>query len=222
MNLLNDYQLAVMLNELYQDNGGNVKWDHYDPGDTDSICWAYQRVDGVSYVALRGSKTAKDWERDFMAVANPFTHDQLGPVHLGFLIGMSELWVEIKATVPGPYVIMGHSLGAARADILSGFMVISGVDPLYIFCCGEPKPGFQKLAVIMGRIPKNSYRNTYGPAHDIVTDVPLGAPPVLFVHSKALIDITAKPSLDDVLKLSVFAEHHMGLYVQALQAKNVQ
>jgi hypothetical protein len=216
MNILSDKEIVLLCNQLYLPNGGD-KFDFYDPGTTDGICWAVKKIDGVVYIGLRGSVTVQDWLRDFTAIADPFSHAALGPCHPGFLKGLNGLWQEIKAKYGnGPYVVFGHSLGAGRTCILVGMMVLDGAIVLRRVCFGEPKPAFQKLANIIKSVPAVSYRNGDTHGHDVVTDVPLSIPPQEYVHPVPLISVCASPTIEITLKLGVFAFHHMPLYVEAL------
>lgn len=210
--MLTDKQIAQGCVSLY--DGSLSLFDHYDAGATDGICWASLRMDNETYIFLRGSITIQDWLRDATAIANPFSHDALGPCHPGFYIGMHELWTEIKAKTQAPWVIAGHSLGAGRACILSGIMILDGVVPLKRVCFGEPLPGFAKLGKILSVIPEqNSYRNGDAIHHDPVTDVPLSIPPEEYVHPVPLKLVTAMP-VDN--SMGIFSWHHMPLYVEAL------
>jgi hypothetical protein len=211
--MLTDYQIAMACCDIY--NGPlSRQWDIYDLGTTDGICWGAFRVDGITYIILRGSVTAQDWLRDATAIANPFTHDALGACHPGFYIGMHELWAEIKTKTQGPWVIAGHSLGAGRACILSGVMIVDGHVPLKRTCFGEPLPAFSKLAKVLSAIPEqNSYRNGDAVHHDPVTDVPLSIPPEEYVHPVPLKLVTAMPTDNS---MGVFSWHHCPLYAEAL------
>lgn len=216
---MTDAQIANLLLDLY---GGKNSFDFVESGSGDSgICWAHKRVDGVDYIFLRGSVTLQDWFRNLLALAAPWTHETLGPVHPGFLLGMDRCWAEIKQRTSGPWVVSGHSLGAARAAVLTGLMIESGVTPLCRVVFGEPKPGFSKLAQYISHVPSRSYRNGHNRDHDLVTSVPISFPPEEYVHAEALIDVTAIPSLKQTLKYGPLRYHVMELYAQALAALKV-
>ena len=181
------------------------------------VCWASKRVDGVDVVMLRGSTTPTDWVRDFIALVSPFEHDDLGPVHPGFLIGMADVWRAIFKATTGPRIVAGHSLGAGRACILTGLMVKSGYPPIRRVCFGEPKPGFAQLASIISAVPAASYRNGDAHHHDIVTDVPITFPPEEYVHPLALTEVCAVPgSAGPQPEWGPLNWHHMPLYRAAL------
>jgi hypothetical protein len=222
--MISDLTLAKLCESLYAYPGQQPEtWAHYDDGAySDGVCWAVKEIEDCSIVVLRGSTTAEDWRRDFQAFANPFHHDDLGPVHPGFLSGMRTVARELTATVPfsNKIILTGHSLGAARASILTGLLALGrrdGVIARVVF--GEPRPGFQPLADLIKDVPGRSYRNVANGTHDLVTDVPFSIPPEDYVHPTALIDVSAAPGADLAARWGPFALHHMGLYVQALQTQ---
>jgi hypothetical protein len=205
--------IAGLLVDLYA--GANT-FDNYAPGIGPSgICWASKRVDGVDVILLRGSVTFWDWFKDFLALATPFEHETLGPIHQGFGLGMDRAWRDISEVTKGPYIVAGHSLGAGRAAILTGIMIESGVQPLARVVFGEPKPGFDRLKQYIARVPGFSYRNGDTHAHDLVTDVPITFLLEEYEHPTPLIEVLATPAAD--APNGVFKWHNMGLYRAALK-----
>jgi hypothetical protein len=212
---MTDLQIANSLVDLYA--GTLTSFDFVEPGKGDSgICWSSKRSDGVDYIFLRGSVTLADWFKDLIALAAPWTHDTLGPVHPGFLLGMDRCWAEIKFKTAGPWVVSGHSLGAGRAAILTGLMLEDGISPLARVTFGEPKPGFAQLAKFISKVPTRSYRNGHNRDHDLVTSVPISFPPEEYAHAETLIDVSAIPSLEETILHGPLRYHSMKLYVQAL------
>ena len=107
------------------------------------------------------------------AIADPSAHQGLGPVHPGFFAGLPELWTRLKPrSTQKPCIVAGHSLGAARASLFTGLMVLDGKPPVRRLCFGEPRPGFPQAASIIANVRSRSYCNANGRAHDLVTDVP--------------------------------------------------
>ena len=165
---------------------------------------------------LRGSQTFIDWWRDFDAWADPFHKLQLGHVHPGFLIGMEQVWTEAKPLIGTKVVVCGHSLGASRADILCGLMVLDGHAPIARIAIAEPKPGFADFAAIIAAVPSVAFCNGDDDGHDLITDSPLSFPPEEYVHPTALTRVKSSPPPND--KLGIFAYHHWYLYAAAIQA----
>jgi len=215
--MTSDLWIAQRLVDLY---AGGTGFDYYDPGKGPSgICWASQRSEDVTDIFLRGSATFWDWVKDLMLLPAPWEHDTLGLIQPGFALGMDRCWAAIKANTIGPWRLHGHSLGAARADILAGLMLEEGIAPLGLVLFGEPKPGFQKLADYIASVPRHSYRNgnpTGLRGHDLVTDYPILASPPRYVHPSKLIDVSAVPDLKVDLEYGIFRFHHLPLYVEAL------
>jgi hypothetical protein len=209
-----DLQIAQLVDAIYAHPGDNPGWDHLDDGsDGDGVYWATKRLGPMTVVVFRGSVTAEDFARD---AAAPYWIDRdLGPVHLGFLQGMKDVWEELQPILALPWIAAGHSLGAARALILAGLASRVEMAPASVVVFGEPRPGFQRLADILKAVPIRSYRNMDADGHDLVTDVPYHLPPVWpYVHPRALIDVSEHPS--DPSDHGPFRYHHMGLYLAAV------
>lgn len=216
---MTDAQIASQLSALYdytKSPSDTMPFDYLDSGvGPRGICWALKRVDGVDYVLFRGSATPWDWFKDLLAVADPYIHESFGAVHQGFALGMDRCWRDIKAHTTGPYVVAGHSLGAARATYLCGLMLESMVMPLRRVVFGEPKVGFQMFSDIVAVVPAKSYRNGDDEHHDLVTDVPFRIPPfLLYTHPTPLTNVCCQPETGS--RRDLFAWHHMGMYEQAL------
>lgn len=214
---MTDFGLAQIELGIYGKR--TVAWDYHSDGQrSDSVVWgAVRGTDGVTTIALRGSIVLIDWIRDVMAFADPCQHGVLGPVHIGFSLGMEATWAEIKATTHGPYRVIGHSLGAARAAILTGLMVADGATVVERVVWGEPLSGFQQLATLIAKVPARSYRNgDLKYLHDRVTDFPYSFPPEEYVRASPLIDVTVAPGASLLSKLGLFSWHHMDLYAAAM------
>lgn len=221
--MISDAEIAALCAGIYAYPGQpGVVWDHYDAGESgDRVCWALKRVPGTVVLVFRGSVTWLDWLRDLTAIADPFHHDDVGPVHPGFLSGMRTVERELGGLVSKDeqLVIAGHSLGAGRAAILTGLLVVDGWKPLARVVFGEPKPGFAQLGQLIAGVPGRSYRNGDATSHDLVTDVPFSMPPEEYVHPTPIIPVVAKPVPGLFGQFGAFAWHHMPLYQQALQEK---
>lgn len=212
-----DKDIAVLVNSLYEyPNIPKIEWLY--KGTDGGVFWAIKRIDDIDIVVFRGSTTLEDWVRDFEAVADPLEDDDIGPVHPGFNEGMLEVFDKLSDISRGQNVIVtGHSLGAGRASILTGYMVYHRCPPLSRVVFGEPRPGFQHLADLVQTVPGRSYRNGCGTGldYDLVTALPLNVWPEEYVHPTRMVDVTGSPPADD--PWSLFRWHHMPLYVKALQ-----
>jgi hypothetical protein len=223
--MIPDITLAKLCQALYSYGQPPEDWAHYDDGtDDDGVCWAVKEIEDYSVIVLRGSVTLLDWRKDFQAFVDPFHHDDLGPVHPGFLSGMRTVQREIATliSIGRQIIITGHSLGAARASILTGLLRISPrrADVAARVVFGEPRPGFQQLADLINGVPGASYRNAADGHHDLVTDVPFAIPPEDYVHPTSLIDVSAPPDGGLVSRWGPFSLHHMSLYVKALTTES--
>lgn len=217
--MISDLRAAELCAASYLANATSPKpFVIFDEGKDDGICWGIVQEDDCDVIVLRGSYTNEDWLRD--AMARPYMSRRMGPVHHGFYLGMDNAWTDMKKhlRMDAKYVITGHSLGAARAALLTGIMLDDAwpIEARIVF--GEPKPGFSTLAEFIRGIPARSYRNGISDAHDLVTDLPftIAALGLDYVHPVPLTLVSAPPPVDDVTGL--FAWHHSSLYVEALKA----
>jgi hypothetical protein len=216
-----DAEIAALCNGLYDYPGfASIAWDRLEqPVEDNGICWALKRLDTVDVIVLRGSTTRQDWMRDFEAVANPFTHFALGPVHPGFLAGMENAYAAMKSGLRDDVIVCGHSLGAARAGVLTGLMVLDGRAPVARVVFGEPRPGFAAFAQLIASVPARSYRNGNDVLYDLVTDLPIALGPENYVHPCPLTQVCEEPGSDWTQQWGVFAWHAMPLYLAALEKR---
>src|SRR5579859_421945 len=139
---MTDHDLAQIQLAIYADAPPSPDyWSHLGTGD---MVYGIRRAEyaehgSVDVICFRGSVTFKDWLLDFAAFADPFIHSGLGPVHPGFYAGMDIAWQQIRAISRAPRIVIGHSLGAARAAVLTGLMVLDGQAPVQRVVWGEPK-----------------------------------------------------------------------------------
>lgn len=210
--MITDRTLAALCAGIYAYPGAiPITWDWFDDGaDDDQICWGVKRIDGIDVIVMRGSSTFTDWKRDFDAWADPFHKTAIGRVHPGFLLGMEQVWAEAKGKVGHDIAVTGHSLGAARAGILTGLMVRDGIAPIARVVFGEPKPGFKDFADLILPVPSRSYCAGDDRGHDLVTDVPFSFPPEQYLHPTSLISVSVSPAAAD--PWGPFRYHHMPAY----------
>jgi hypothetical protein len=209
-----DADCAALCAAIYNTTSG-TGFDHFDLGADDGICWALKRLDGFDVIVLRGSQTELDWLRDFRAFTIP---TRIGHVHAGFFEGMEHMWADLRPLLEQPVIVIGHSLGAAHADVLTALMVKDGVPPIVRIVFGEPRPGFADLAEIVRKVPGRSYRNCELIWHDDVTDVP----PFPYEHPTAPIKVCAPPSGSWLDRFGPFSWHHIELYQAALRTAATQ
>ena len=210
-----DAAIVELCAEIYRPTAIVGAFDHYDAGMDDGICWAVKRLDGFDVVVFRGSVTRQDWLRDIQVVAMP---SRIGHVHSGFYSGMEHMWGDLKPMLSQPAIITGHSLGAARADVLTALMTVDSVPPVARVVFGEPKPGLLDFAKLITGTPGRSYRNGDSTHHDLITDVPFSFPPEQYVHPTPIIPVCCRPAGVEFADLGVFAWHHIGLYQTAIAA----
>ncbi len=196
--------------------GQKAAFDIYiDPGHKDwsGIAWAAKKIGAVWFIVLEGSHDAPDWAKDFRFLPQDVDGVTL---HRGFNQGMRVLVDAISLLCVGAKVILGHSLGAARADILTWYLESSGDHVLAYIRWGEPAPGYgPRLGTSLVGIPGRSYRNVKpSPRHandvDLVTEVP----PAIFDarHPQPFTDIYAQPDAE-ASKWGLLSWHHFKLYL---------
>jgi hypothetical protein len=168
--MISEHDIAQLCLDIYQ--GQPAQWDQLEVP-PDGVAFGIKEFpEGIALI-FRGSATLQDWLRNAEAIADPSAHQGLGPVHPGFFAGLPELWTRLKPRLTQkPCIVAGHSLGAARASLFTGLMVLDGKPPVRRLCFGEPRPGFPQAAGIIANVRSRSYRNANGRAHDLVTDVP--------------------------------------------------
>ena len=216
-----DKEVLDFVADLYQyPSGSAVSWDHVDPGaDTAGIYWGAMKLhSGVWVIVPRGSVTPSDFERDAWAV---LTDDpDIGFVHDGFFRGVVATLGKIKSIVgDDPWLIAGHSLGAAHTDLLAGKAIKTWRAPLRYVRFGEPRPGLSELVHILSAIPGASYRTVGPDGHDEVTDLPPPLP-LPYEHPQNFTDLKVpqQPTTDP---WGLFRYHHIQIYQQGLTLEHL-
>jgi hypothetical protein len=208
-----DALIASYCGLIYKPTAIISGFDHFDAGLDDGVCWALKKLPGYDLIVFRGSITVQDWIADFRAMAVP---SRIGHVHVGFYAGMEHVWSDLRPLLSQPAIIAGHSLGAARAGVMTALMTVDGSVPAARVVFGEPKPGLMDFAAIIKDVPARSYRNGDAVHHDLVTDVPFSFPPLQYVHPTPIVPVCCKPDGDEFEQGGVFAWHHVSLYETAL------
>ena len=212
---MTDKAIAYLQLAMYGDEVHDVAWDDHTGTSNVRVVWGAKLADdGITDVVFRGTTDLAALLMDLHAL---HTQDVpiLGRVHPGFYDSMEWVWQAVRSNIPPPWRFSGHSLGAARASILTGLAVRDGKPPVARLGWGEPKSGFAELAKLIGSIPTRSYRNSSragGRHHDPVTDVPAYFPNYEYVHSATLIDICSPPT--DKPEWDLLAWHSCQLYAE--------
>jgi lipase (class 3) len=214
-----DALIASYCGMIYKPTAIIAGFDHFDAGLDDGVCWALKKLPEFDLIVFRGSLTLQDWINDVRAIAVP---TRIGHVHIGFHAGMEHAWSDAKPMISQPAIVAGHSLGAARADVLSALMTVDGAMPAARVVFGEPKPGLLDFAELIKDIPARSYRNGDNVHHDLITDIPFSFPPMAYVHPTPIVPVCCRPEGDAFEQLGVFAWHHVQLYETALAALSQQ
>jgi hypothetical protein len=210
--MVSERDIANLCRDIYPGGAPASAWDLLEIPAA-GVAFGLKDFGNAVAVIFRGSTTIEDWLRDAEAVADPFEHAELGPVHPGFFAGLPELWARLKPRLNNkPCIVAGHSLGAARASLFTGLMIVDKQPPVRRICFGEPRPSFPKAAQIIATVRGRSYFNSNGRGHDVVTDVPFTTFIEDYVHATPLVPVTAPPTDADVLELLIFAWHPMRLY----------
>lgn len=215
--MITDKDLAMLCLGIYgRPSSPPISWDYYDNGAGFGVCWGLKKTQGVSILVCRGSVTVPDWIRDVEAIAE--WHADLGAhVHPGFNRGTAAVWLIARKIIRSdPWLVIGHSLGAAEADNITAYGILDGNPPAARVVFGEPKPGFANFAALVAKAPGRSYRNKDDNGHDIVTDVPVSFFAEPYERATPLIDIVASPPPYD--GIDEFRYHHMELYAAAVPA----
>jgi len=171
------------------------------------------RQDGLNVFAIEGTHSPLGWALDFFGLRTEdqqgFEHATLGWLHGGFydaaVAALPRLALE---AVRGPYVITGHSLGAALALLIGGLLIQDeklGVShPIKICAFAPPRVGGKLFVETVMTVPLSAYR--FG--NDPVPEIPIALPGFPY-EQVPLIEI-GSPKLDP------FACHSIANYVAAV------
>ena len=208
---ITDLQIVDAMVALH--DGGLATFDGgMTPSENGAIYWALKRFPETDLILFRGSQDATDWLRDLMALpVRPQRHPQLGVVHAGFLIGMEGTFAAIAPLLRRPFIVAGHSLGAAHACLFAGLWLTQrtiGTPTLQrIMLCGCPNPADATLKSLLAPLPIISYRNRRDPICEV--------PPAPFVRVREFTAIDGKPPLGDGLGV---LDHPIHRYQAGLRA----
>lgn len=173
-------------------------------GDFDHVLKVGCITAGIKYlphatvIVFRGSCDLEDWLNDFNIA--PDFDEQLGIISGGFLNDVREFVLKVKPMIEGSLIVTGHSLGAARACLLTALMK---ADQLIVFGC--PRIGFNKLSdLLKANCPHVlNFKNH----DDIVTNLP----PFIYRSISEQTQILSNPTPQNDIEA-----HEISRYVEAL------
>jgi triacylglycerol lipase len=171
------------------------------------------------YVVLRGTRTVKEWVRNFSINLHPFALPNYGKVHEGFMQTFMSIRQDVRETLASAnrmrIYVAGHSLGAALATLALPDIESTTrckVDALYTY--GSPRVGDDGFVRKFNeRFIDRSFRivNT----SDVVTSIPLPVPLAgivggYFSHVDTPVDLTVQEG-------DLEENHSMGTYLSELK-----
>ena len=212
MSIKLDSELCVLCAKLY---ASGYAWDVLWQEKTWGLDAAKSLFQNATVFVHRGSATPRDWFDDFICV-DVYEDEALGSLPLGFA-GPLRPWYEAnKAYMEPDMILIGHSLGAARAVEHAAMLALDGMRPRAVVVWGEPRAGMKTLAHALEGIPVHSYRNR----HDPVCDVPMAVWPLDWQHGHDVVALDAPPLVGD--EWGGLADHHIELYVEGMKKLNPQ
>lgn len=158
--------------------------------DRSVVAYLTAQPDSMNVLAIEGTHDVLGWALDFLALPisahAPKQHPTLGMLHAGFLAAAEALLPRIAVAVVGkPWVITGHSLGAALALLVGALMADEDNPPLKIAAFAPPRVGGPHFLEALAAIPISAYR--FG--NDPVTEVPFTVVPQFDYRQVPLIQI---------------------------------
>ena len=210
---LTDGDLAHICAELYANPVASA-WDLFWPQSEHGLTAALRRVGAHDVIVHRGSTTVEDWWDD-LGSELPIGDPDIGLLPFGFALPLLPFYTKTAGLIrPGP-ILIGHSLGAARAVEHAGKLAAKGNRPLAVVVWGEPKPGMAELANALDGVPVRSYRNRADP----VPTVPVTMGLLAWQHGHAITPLNVAPAPSDS---GPFADHHFPLYEAGTAALSPQ
>ncbi len=205
-------------------DGEQFAWDHQATVSNDAgVFYGLKRVGGITYVVFRGTDTPIDFVRD--AEAYTAYDPDLGSVYAGFLRDMRATASYILSRCYDPLVVVGHSLGAMRANVFCGLAKIKGAEIIRRVTFGEPWGCGQHLANLIADIPAAAYCAISGEDRDPVTELPPQIGPIFdYFRPSPLIDLPVTVTAAARADLPLCPLHYSPGYlagVKALEAAHV-
>lgn len=213
--MITDLDAANLCQSLYNDEKA---FDFI--GSIEDVDFAIKEYPDCTALVFEGSHNLTDWANDFDAHMVPAIELNGALVHHGFYRGLSAMLVRtlVKLAKDKPVYCIGHSLGAGRAHIFGGMLIVAGYH-IEVVTFGSPRPGDKKLADILEPFPNRSYWNYHDEwNHDIVGDVPVAITPLFqFLTPRERIKVSVQPEATDPWG-HIMGWHHLKYYIQGLSA----
>jgi len=166
-------------------------------------------ADPINVASFRGSKEARDWAMDFLAIPvlehATLEDGHVGLVHRGIAAGaLSVLGRVAEALGQDPYALTGHSLGGGLALLTAAFLIARGHrPPSRIVTFAAPRVGMADYVRLLAPVSVTEYQ--FG--NDVVPHVP-----GFLLHATA-VTVLGEPRVDPL------ECHAMLRYLQALQVE---
>jgi Lipase (class 3) len=196
--MINDLTPAVLCDIIYKNP------NYFDKIFSNEFVYVgYKLLNNEHTITCRGSDDFQDWEDDAKSIETS-THAILGKVGKGFIVGIDDIYPQIKTALPNKtsLKIYGHSLGGAHALYLAGLFVKDGYT-VEIVILESPRASNEDLNAILAPYPVRCYRN----GSDFVTQVPTS-----LEYPRDIIQLNCPPVSGDI---SPFRFHHAPLLVTA-------
>jgi hypothetical protein len=213
-----DLQVATLVTGSYgYADQKPVHWDHQnDSKDSIGVKWFIKKIGYIWFVVFPGTENLVELLKDFDAI--PVEDHVLGLVHMGFMWGMHDTWSTIDHIIgKDPFIVGGHSMGAAHATLFTGLAVARKRPPLRRVVFGEPLSGFARQAELVSRVPSVSYCAFDDTGKDPIPSLP---PAIGYARASPLTDIRVKvtpEAIDAMPPLPNLPLHYLPGYVRALE-----
>ena len=201
--MISDYDLVLAAKATYDPKAIPV-FEAFDQ----AIRIFQTKKDDLNIFAIEGTHNPIGWALDFCALKatdrQALNHPNLGFLHAGFYAAALAAMPFIKYRINGePFVLCGHSLGAAQALLIGGLLIDDKIPPLKIAAFAPPRVGGEQFVNVV-----KSLTSAYRYADDPVPLVPIWTPQFPY-KQVPLIEIGE-------FMFDVFSAHHIDNYVNAV------
>lgn len=192
--MLNDYQIALLLQQQYDGVTGVFDHDFVVDGDRCSIKY----FEDSTIIVDEGSHDFLNWFFNFQGMMQQLTLDNITlGVETGFNVNMTDSMAQTLPLLPKdkPVICSGHSRGAGRAWIRAARLIRMGYD-VYVVVFGSPRPGNSVLATVAANAKRMvSYCNGRDPVCRVPVFIPLFAE---YIEPAAFVMLNEPPAPSDV------------------------